>query len=72
MTSPHKRIRIIERKQREISVANKAGPFEKTAQQIERELVRTVKSWIDGRRKVLVNLTVADNVDRELHLSDDQ
>lgn len=52
MTSSHKPVRIIERKQREIPVANKAIPLEKTAEQIEREMVRTVKSWIDGRRKV--------------------
>ncbi|HEY8187568.1 MAG TPA: hypothetical protein VIF64_15960 [Pyrinomonadaceae bacterium] len=52
MTSSHKSVRIIERKQREIPVANKTVPLEKTAEQIEREMVRTVKSWIDGRRKV--------------------
>jgi len=51
MTSSHKPIKIIERKQRESSVADETVPFEKTARQIERELVKTVKSWIDGRRK---------------------
>jgi len=56
MTSSHKPVRIIERKQREAPVANKAVPLEKTAEQIEREIVRTVKSWIDGRRKVTENV----------------
>ncbi len=59
MTSSHKPVRIIERKQREIPVANKAVPLEKTAKQIEREIVRTVKSWIDGRRKVGENFAAA-------------
>lgn len=48
MTSSHKPIKIIERKQRESSLADETV---KTARQIERELVKTVKSWIDGRRK---------------------
>jgi len=63
MTSSHKPVRIIEREQREIPVANKAVPLEKTAEkttrQIEREMVRTVKSWIDARRKVMKKFAAA-------------
>ena len=53
MPSSHKPVRIIERKQREIPLANKAVPLEKTTQQLEREMVKTVKSWIDDRRKIM-------------------
>ena len=58
MTS-HKPIKIIERKQREIPLPSNAVPLEKTAQQVEREIVKTVKSWIDGRRKVMENFAAA-------------
>ena len=51
MTLSPKPIKIIERKQRENLVADETVPFEKTAQQLERELVKTVKSWIKVRRK---------------------
>jgi hypothetical protein len=57
MTSSHKPIRIIDRRQREISVADQAIPLQKTAQQLEREMVRTVKSWIDSRRKISLEIS---------------
>ena len=60
MTSAHKPIRIIERKQRELAVEGTGVRAEKTAQQIERERVRTVKSWIDGRRKVVEEFVAAN------------
>ena len=59
MTSSHKPVRIIKRKQREIPVANKAVSLEKTAGQLEREMVRTVESWIDGRRKAMEEFAAA-------------
>jgi len=60
MTSSHKPVKIIERKQRDIRLAGNLVPSGKTAQQIEREVVRTVKSWIDGRRKVMEKFAAAD------------
>jgi hypothetical protein len=60
MTSSHKPVRIIGRKPAgEIPVANNAVPLEKTAEQLEREMVRSVKSWIDGRRKVMEKFAAA-------------
>ena len=59
MTSSHKPVRIIQRKQRDIPLAGNLVPSEKTAQQIEREMVRTVKSWIDDRRKVMEKFAAA-------------
>jgi hypothetical protein len=51
MPSAYKSIRIIERKQREfLPVECKVVPLAKTEQQIEREMVQTVESWIDERR----------------------
>jgi len=70
MTLSHKPVRIIERKQREIPVANKVVPLEKTAEQIEREMVRTVKSWIDGRRKVMEEFAAADPAKRLFSLAE--
>ena len=71
MTSSHKSIKIIERKQRENSVADETVPFEKTAQQIERELVKTVKSWIDARR-VMEKSAAGSTVSRLLQLRDNR
>jgi hypothetical protein len=72
MTSARKPVRIIEKKHREIARADEAFPFEKTTQQKEREMVRTVKSWIDGRRKVVDELVAANTAGILLRLGDDR
>jgi len=54
MLSGDKSVRIIRRKQRErLSVEVKVVPAARTERQIEREMLQTVGSWIDERRKVV-------------------
>jgi hypothetical protein len=69
MTSSHKPIKIIARKQRE-NCADETAPFEKTARQMERELVNTVKSWIDARRSGMEEFAASNPASRLLQLRD--
>jgi hypothetical protein len=60
MPSSNKSVRIIERKQREASVAGEVVPLAKTERQIEREMALTVASWIKERREGVKELAQSD------------
>jgi hypothetical protein len=70
MISTDKPVRIIESKQRELlSVKGKVVPLAKTERQIEREMVQTVASWIDERRKVVKEFARSNGAGGLLRLS---
>ena len=52
MSSVNKSVRVVARKQREpLHLESPVVPLAKTEHQIEREIARTVASWIDERRE---------------------
>jgi hypothetical protein len=63
MPSAYKSVRVVSRKRRElIQVDDPVAPPEKTEHQIEREMARTVASWIDERREAAEEFVRSNSV----------